>query len=234
MDSEFCRNIIESAKRRKSQTVMKKKLITTEIIRSILDTRNKKDANLKNIRIAALCSLAFAEFFRYDELCNIVPKHIEFHSDYIRIFVPRSKTDAYREGNFVFISASRSKYCPVGVLQRYLDLSGIDLCSSLSLFRLLVFHRSSSSYTLRSGKISYTTCRDILRDTLSQLGLNPSDYGLHSLRSGGITYAVHNSSNSIPNRLLKMHGRRKSDSAKDMYVEESLENRLQVTKYLGL
>ena len=234
MDSEFCRNIIESAKRQKSQPVMKKKPITTEIIRSILDIHNKKDASLKNLRIAALCSLAFAGFFRYDELCNIVPKHIEFHSDYIRIFVPRSKTDVYREGNFVFISASRSKYCPVGVLQRYLDLSGIDLCSSLPLFRPLVFHRSSSSYTLRSGKISYTTCRDILRDTLSQLGLNPNDYGLHSLRSGGITSAVRNSSNSIPERLLKIHGRWKSDSAKDMYVEESLENRLQVTKYLGL
>ena len=36
----------------------------------------------------------------------------------------------YREGNFVYISASGSKYCPVGVLQRYLDLSGIDLNSS--------------------------------------------------------------------------------------------------------
>ena len=45
---------------------------------------------------------------------------------------------------------------------------------------------------------------------------------------------VSNSSNSIPERLLKIHGRWKSDSAKDMYVEESLENRLQVTKYLGL
>jgi len=234
LDSEFCRNIIESAKRQKSRPVMKKKPITTDIIRSILDTHNKKDANLKTLHFAALCSLAFAGFFRYDELCNIVPKHIEFHSDYIRIFVPRSNTDVYREGNFVFISASRSKYCPVGVLQRYLDLSGIDLCSSLPLFRPLVFHRSSSSYTLRSGKISYTTCRDILRDTLSQLGLNPSDYGLHSLRSGGITSVVRNSSNSIPERLLKIHGRWKSDSAKDMYVEESLENRLQVTKYLGL
>ena len=57
---------------------------------------------------------------------------------HIGIFVPRSKTDVYREGNYVFISAFRSKYCPVGVLQRYLDLSGIDLCSSL---RPLVFHR---------------------------------------------------------------------------------------------
>ena len=101
-------------------------------------------------------------------------------------------------------------------------------------FSPLVFHRSSSSYTLTSGKISYTTCKDILKDTLSQLGYNPNDQGLHSLRSGGIASVVRNNSNSIPERLLKIHGRWKSDSAKDMYVEESLENKLQVAKYLGL
>ena len=40
---------------------------------------------------------------------------------------------------------------------------------------------------------------------------------------------VRNNSNSIPERLLKIHGRWKSDSAKDMYVEESLENKLKVS-----
>ena len=59
-------------------------------------------------------------------------------------------------------------------------------------------------------------------------------YGLHSLRSVGITAAVRNKTNLIPERLLKIHGRWKSDSAKDMYVEESLENRLHVTKCLSL
>ena len=122
LDSEFCRNIIESVKGQKSQLVMKKKPVTTDIIRSILDIHNKENSNLKNLRIAALCSLAFAGFFRYDVLFNIVPKHIETHRDYIRIFVPRSKKDVYREGNYVFMSAPRSKYYPVGVLQRYLDL----------------------------------------------------------------------------------------------------------------
>ena len=51
----------------------------------------------------------------------------------------------------------------------------------------------------------------MLRDTLSRLGYNPNDYGLHSLRSAGITSAVRNSSNSIPERLLKVHGKWKSD-----------------------
>ena len=63
---------------------------------------------------------------------------------------------------------------------------------------------------------------------------NPDDYGLHSLRSGGITSLVHNSSNSVSERFLKLHGRWKTDAAKDMYVEESLNNRLRVTKFLGL
>ena len=178
--------------------------------------------------------MAFARFLRCDDLCYIVPKHIEFHNDYIRIFLPRSKTDIYRERNYVYISASSSKYCPVSVLRRYLNLCGINNKSTLPLFRPLTFHLSNSSYTLRSGKISYTRCREILRDCLSKLGYNPSDYGLHSLRSGGIRSVVRNSSNSIPERLLKIHGRWKSESSKDMCVEESLENRLQVTKYLCL
>ena len=59
-------------------------------------------------------------------------------------------------------------------------------------------------------------------------------YDLHSLRSGGITAAVRNSMKLIPERLLKIHGRWKSDSAKDMYIEESIENKLHVTKCLGV
>ena len=34
------------------------------------------------------------------------PSHIEFNSEYIRIFVPRSKTDVYWQGSYVYISSS--------------------------------------------------------------------------------------------------------------------------------
>ena len=52
LDSDFCRNIIESAKRQRSQPIVKKKPITTEIIRNILDVHNKEDSNLKDLRIS--------------------------------------------------------------------------------------------------------------------------------------------------------------------------------------
>ena len=85
----------------------------------------------------------------------------------------------------------------------------IDLESNLPLFRPLVYYRSSATYSLRNGKLSYTSCREVLRDALKKLGFSPEDYGLHSLRSGGIniTSVVRNSSNAVPERLLNLHGR---------------------------
>ena len=45
---------------------------------------------------------------------------------------------------------------------------------------------------------------------------------------------VHHSGNSISDRLLKLHGRCKTDAAKDMYVHEDVHKRLEITQYLGL
>ena len=46
------------------------------IIRSIIDRRGAEEASLKDLRIAAISSLGFAGFFRFNELANIQPKHL--------------------------------------------------------------------------------------------------------------------------------------------------------------
>ena len=58
-------------------------------------------------------------------------------------------------------------------------------------------------------------------------------YCLHSLRSGGATSAVSRNPN-FSERVLKLHGRWKSDTAKDMYILEDVSRRLQVTSQLSL
>ena len=45
---------------------------------------------------------------------------------------------------------------------------------------------------------------------------------------------TNNASKAVSERLLKLHGRWKTDEAKDMYVLETECNRLSVTKYLGI
>ena len=235
LDNACCKNMImiECAKRTRSHPVNKKKPVDPAIIRRIIDRHGAEEASLKDLRIAAISSLGFAGFFRFNELANIQPNHLTFYDGFLKILVPQSKTDVYREGNYVYIAKLESKYCPVSILCRYIEAANLDLSSQLPLFRPLT--KKKSGYSLRNGKLSYTRCREIFKATLKDLGYGPRDYGLHSLRSGGATAVISNDvSSSVSERLLKLHGRWKTDQAKDMYVLESESNRLSVTKYLGI
>ena len=103
----------------------------------------------------------------------------------------------------------------------------------MPLFRPLT--KSKSNYSLRNGNLSYTRCREIFKTTLKDLGYDPKEYGLHSLRSGGATAVIsNNASKAVSERLLKLHGRWKTYEAKDLNVLETECNRLTVTKYLGI
>ena len=109
-------------------------------------------------------------------------------------------------------------YCPVAILRRYIQAADMDVSSGqLPLFRPLT--KKKLGYSLRNGKLSYTCCREIFKEALKDVGYDPKDYGLHSLRSGGVTSVVSNDlSHNVSERLLKLHGRWKSDEAMDMYV----------------
>ena len=84
-----------------------------------------------------MCALGFAGFFRFNEIVNILPKHLELHDDFLKNFIPRSKTDVYREGNFVFIRKISGIYCPVNLILRYINMAGVSLDSHLPLFSLI-------------------------------------------------------------------------------------------------
>ena len=233
MDNACCKNLIECAKRRRSNPVDKKKPADPAIIRSNIDRHDAEEASLKDLRIIAISSLGFAGFFRFHELPNILPKHLEFCDGFVKILVPRSKADVYKEVNYVYIVKLENKYCPVAILRRYIEAATLDLSSHLPLFRLLT--RNKSGYSLRNGKLSYTRCRDTFKTTLKDLGFDPKEYGRDSLRSGGATAVIsNNASKAVSERLLKLYRRWKTNEAKDSYVLETECNRLSVTKYLGI
>jgi hypothetical protein len=117
------------------------------------------------------------------------------------------------------------------MLLRYFYLAEIPADSTDYIFRPLCFCKSVNSYKLRSGKLSYTTAREILLSALETLGLNKKYFGLHSLRSGGATAAA---AAKVEDRLFKKHGRWKTDKAKDGYIKENISERLSVTQNIGL
>ena len=81
------------------------------------------------------------------------------------------------------------------------------------------------------GDISYSCLRELFRKKLRELNYDPDKFGLHSLRAGGTMAAANN---GVSDRLFKRHGRWRSDSAKDGYVEDSVKQRLTVSQKIGL
>lgn len=232
LHAPIVRNVLEAAKRDKAKPIAKKTPLTSTILKQIIEKHADSEADLKNLRAACVCSLGFAGFLWYNELANIIVNHIEFEQDYVRIFIPGSKTDIYREGNYVYIKKSNTNYCPVKILQRYFETSNAQVEPNLPIFRSLRFFRSEGRFKLCGTKLSYSRCREIFKQTLKEIGYDETIYGLHSLRAGGATEAA--SQGKVSERLLKLHGRWKTDIAKDMYVHENIENRLAVTGQLGL
>lgn len=69
----------------------------------------------------------------------------------------------------------------------------------------------------------------------SSLGHDKRACSLHSFRAGGATEIVKNFPHmKSRERLLKRHGRWKSDIAKDMYVLEDTKDKIAVSKAIGI
>lgn len=219
----------EGLKRSFAKPVQKKTPMSVDILSDIV--RNAEmQPSLSNIRLATACLLAFSGFLRCDELIQLRPCDITITDDMMAVKIQRSKTDQLRQGDEVLIARTPNSTCPVSMLERYMRVAGIDKHSELFLFRAII--KSRHGEKLRpSGRITYSTLRELFRKKLVELGHPPNQFGLHSLRAGGATAAANA---GVQDRLFKRHGRWKSEGAKDGYVEDSTERRLLVSQQLDL
>ncbi|KAK3083447.1 hypothetical protein FSP39_022942 [Pinctada imbricata] len=150
-DSDLVINVLEgAAKRRLSHSVQKKEPITPDLIDKMYDA-TFQEGNLYTQRTICACLLSYSGFLRVSELLSLKICDISFFTTHMSIFIEKSKTDIYRDGN--------------------------------------------------------------------------------CLRSGGASAAANF---GIPDRLFKRHGRWKSETAKDGYIKDNLQERLSVSQNLGL
>lgn len=93
--------------------------LTLEAIETILETLDF--TNPRDIRDAALVSLAFETMFRRSELIGLQLEHLSIESDGSgRIFLPHSKTDQEGAGHLQYVSPET-----VELIQQWLAVTGI-------------------------------------------------------------------------------------------------------------
>ena len=78
----------------------------------------------------AMALLAFAGFFRFQELANLKLKDLALHDTHFELFIESSKTDQYREGAIVLIVKSGTDPCPWGNLEKYLSQAKLTFPTS--------------------------------------------------------------------------------------------------------
>lgn len=233
----LCKNLMETERRQRTTPVSKKQPVSSNLVRDIVEKYTKQNATLKDLRIATMSLICFTGLFRSKELLDIKVGHLTFERDYVAVHVPSSKTDIYRKGQEVFISSSNNEFCPYGLLLRYIQHANIKIekDSTDYLFRNVVYLKKKDQYILGKKPLSYTRFRELFKDCLKQLGYDERLYSLHSFRAGGATEVVNNFPDiKSRERLLKLHGRWRTDFAKDMYIEENIQTRLAVSKSLAL
>ena len=228
-ESPFVRATLSGLQRKLAKPKVKKEPVTVDILSALVDSFGQFPT-LTDIRLGAIALLSFAAFLRYDEVAKLRCCDITFTSESMSVVIKSSKTDQYRQGDVVPVARTGTATCPLKMIEHYYKLGEIAHDSSLPLFRGVTSTKHGQRLRV-AGSLSYTRMRELFLAKLGELGLDASRFGLHSLRAGGATAAANA---GVADRLFKRHGRWRSESAKDGYVDDSRDARLSVSKSLKL
>lgn len=220
---------IDGLKRALSRPINKSSPILPQHIDKIVQEMDK--GSLVDLRTVSLILLAFSGFMRFGEVSTIRREDIYFADTHMTIQIKHSKTDQLRSGSILYIAKTGSINCPVSMLKSYLQMAGIVDEDNCFIYRNIRFAKGVLVLCGINKAISYTRTREVVKEKFESIGLKADIYTLHSLRSGGASAAARQ---NIPDRLFQRHGRWSTDSVKNGYINESLENLLMVSKNLGL
>ena len=187
----FVTNICEAAKRVTAHKIKKKKALSLHDLNKIFVKLNQNKTNLADQRLLIIIVIAFCGFMRFSEVSRLRRSDFILSSTYVKFFIEKSKTGIYREGMWVYISAS-SKICPLKQFQYYLALAKIPENSEEFFFRGL---RKGKKFSLGTKDI-----REHFIKVLKAANLDWRTYGLHGLRSDGASVAAYN---GVLDRLFK-------------------------------
>jgi site-specific recombinase XerD len=136
---------------------------------------------LAGLRDRAILLLAFSLAARRSELVALDVEDIEECPEGLRIRIKRSKTD--QEGQGAVVAVCRGSIaCPVTALRDYLDAAGITSGP--------VFRRIRRGNHITEHRLTAQTICRLVKDHAAKLGLDPKQYGAHSMRAGFLTSAA--------------------------------------------
>ena len=224
MNDDFLSKIMSSSRRRCSKSKNQKSPISGHQIFKIISSSNLED--LLELRNCLVIAIAYCLLLRHDEFSHLALNHFIENNDGFRILIPKSKTDKYRNGSHVLLKKCSNNISPFMLLKRYLARTNLRIGENHFLF--FPFKKVGNSLNNQNKILSYASFRDIVKNLVAKIGLDPSIYGTHSLRSGGATDLAPN----ISEYELLTSGRWSDSRSIRSYVELSDSHRYEINNIL--
>ena len=199
-------------KRRKGTVQKGKKPILINDLKKILkviDEQNIQD--IKKLRDKSIILIGFSGGFRRNEIVSLDYEDLDFVHEGVKITVKRSKTDQFGEGSIKALPYFEdSVYCPVTILQRWLNISKIRKGS--------LFRRFTKGSKLTDYRLTDQTVALLIKDYLNIAGIDSKNYSGHSLRSGFATSAAE--SGAEERSIMAMTGHKSTEMVR-RYIKEA-------------
>ncbi len=154
------------------------------------------------IRNRAILVVGWAGAMRRSEIVSLNVEDLTFTRDGLLVLIRTSKTDQFGEGQEIALPyGSNPLTCPVRSMQDWLEASGI---TSGAIFRGIDRHGNIKE------RLTDQSVRLVVRKCCEKVGLDPDNYGAHSLRSGFCSTAARAGKNE--HQIMRQTRHRKADS----------------------
>lgn len=170
--------LLQGAQRLRAERPRRMQPVTISQIRAIsellIDARS-------GIRDRALMLLGFTSALRSVSLAALTLDDLEFCSEGLVVTIPREKQDQEARGRLIGIPHGKHEStCTARAVRAWMDVRADAPTRRLFLGR---------NKKHRVAPMAPKTVREIVKRLVGRIGLNPRNYGAHSLRAGFITAA---------------------------------------------
>ena len=225
LNDDFLSRMVDSANRNNIKNKNRKRPLTHDIICSMIQNV-PSNPTLTELRNALIPILAFALLLRHDELSHLNFHHFQIMDEGLKIHIPSSKTDTYREGKYVFLSNKNSAVHDM--IFRYTTKANRSFSDNHFFFGPIVV--KDRVHSLENRKLSYDMFNRIVKSGVANLGFDPKEFGTHSGRSGGATTLFP----YVDQFQLLLSGRWADPRSLGSYVEVSASDRFDTNSKLNL
>lgn len=172
------RDIIRAVKRERKEKPVGKVALTAAQLRHA--ARKCDGRTALGCRDRAILVLGFASTLRRSELARLRYEDIRFERKGLAVMVRFSKRDQEGKGRQIGVWAGGNKYTdPVRALKSWIRHRGT--------WPGPLFCRIQTGDTIKKLPISGEAVNEVVKRLVTAAGLDPTLYGTHSLRAGGVT-----------------------------------------------